>query len=453
MIGWLGTITGLAQAVPYLDQFYSIEGADSLLIGAAEMDGIISSADGNSIELAPDRNTGHVIFAVQSSIEPFNRGLPSWNGRVTAENSGFKVFMRFPHNAGWSPWLTVGYWKDNFWSNYGATSYSGGWIDYDYVKLYNYKSSWQFKVELVRIDTITVSPLLDKLSFFISDDRTTDQLNYTDILNDDPPAIFIPTTFLYQYSLDPGIGGSICSPTTVCMILSSYDISVDPVDFALDTYDPYYQMFGIWPRVVQNASEQGLSGAVTRYRTWSETFSILSQGGRIGMSIGSPLYTGHLVMLAGFDANGNPIVHDPAKTYGYSHVYSKSQISHSWFDKGGVGYTFYLRDSSQVMVDIADKLEVLPDQFCLLSNYPNPFNAATTISIALIEMEYVYITIFDVGGHRVRSVYRGYLLPGEHKFVWDGIDETGKLLGSGVYWVVVGNESGNRETRSITLLK
>jgi len=90
------------------------------------------------------------------------------------------------------------------------------------------------------------------------------------IVNDNPQAIFIPTDFVYQYGVDPVIGPDICSPTSVSMILKSYNIDVDPYQFALDTHDPYFDMFGIWPRVVQNASEFGLDGAVTRYRTWSE---------------------------------------------------------------------------------------------------------------------------------------------------------------------------------------
>ncbi|NQT97449.1 MAG: C39 family peptidase [Candidatus Marinimicrobia bacterium] len=445
---------GYCQTTPYPDQFYTIEGADSLLSGAITVDGIIASADGNSLELASDRNVGYIVLSTQFSASSFNRGLPSWNGTVGDENSGFKIYMRFPYATGWSPWLTVGFWKDNIWSSYGTTSYSGGWIDYDYVKLYSYRSSWQFKIELKRNNLNVASPTIAKLSFLVSDNRTTDQLNYTDILNDNPPPIFIPTTFLYQYSLDPNIGGSICSPTTVCMILESYDISVDPVDFAWDTYDPHYHLFGIWPRVVQNASEYGLDGAVTRYRTWSETYSVLSQGGRIAMSVGQPLYSGHLMMLAGFDSNGNPIVHDPARTYGYSHVYTKYQISHSWFDKGGVGYTFYLRDSLQVSIAQEERINtVIPDELYQLTNYPNPFNAQTTISVILIELEHVSIAVYDIGGRQVKLLYRGYLLPGYQAFIWDGTDNQGNDLSSGVYWAVVSTVNGGRETLPITFLK
>ncbi len=135
------------------------------------------------------------------------------------------------------------------------------------------------------------------------------------------------------------------------MILKSYSIEVDPYQFALDTHDPYYNMFGIWPRVVQNASEYGLDGAVTRYRAWSEARTVLANGGRIAMSVGLPLYSGHLLMLAGFTSDGRPIVHDPAKSNGYSYVYNKTSISQSWFNKGGIAYTFYPAGSYPTSVE------------------------------------------------------------------------------------------------------
>ena len=157
------------------------------------------------------------------------------------------------------------------------------------------------------------------------------------------------------------------------MILKSYDIDVDPRQFALDNYDTNFGMFGIWPRVVQNAAEYGLDGAVTRYRTWSEAREVLANGGRISMSVGPPLYAGHLMMLAGFTSDGRPIVHDPAKSNGYSYIFNKTSLSQSWFTKGGIAYTFYFPDSGAVNVENSNQ-NIIADDYQLLQNYPNPFN-------------------------------------------------------------------------------
>lgn len=398
----LGSL-GWSQSTPYPDQFYSIEGADSLLFEAAAVDGITINADGQALQLENDRLSGFIILRDRTSSAPFNRGLPSWNGTAPHDSTAFRIFMRFQQNSGWSPWLTVGFWKNNLWSDYGATSYSGGRVDIDYVKLDHYVSGWQFKIELKRTSTSLPSPTVRKLCFYTSDNHTTLQTDYDAILGDNPDQILIPTTFYHQYSLDPNIGHRICSPTCVSMVLQSYDIDVDPVSFARDTYDPYYHIFGVWPRVVQNASEYGLDGAVTRYRTWSDTREVLARDGRIVLSIGPPLYTetGHLVMLAGFDADGNPIVHDPARSDGYSHVYDKSDLSHSWFDKGGIAYAFFPRS---LPLETASGVAGFPDRYRLIGNYPNPFNLTTTIEFSSPQNGTVTLTIYDVLGREVATL-------------------------------------------------
>lgn len=414
------------SAQNYPDQQYLLK-IDSIFSNIESNDGIELSSDGKSIKLQDGIINGYVILKPQYSQSPFNEGLPSWNGTAPDNNSGFKVQMRFPYGSTWSPWLTVGYWKSNIWSSYGSTSYGGGYIDYDYVKLNSYQSSWQFKIIMTRTSAAQPSPTLHALSFYVSDSRTTSSVNITNIVNDNPAEIFIPTEFIYQYGVDPVIGGDICSPTSVSMILKSYSIDVDPYQFALDTRDPYFNIFGIWPRVIQNASEFGLDGAVTRYRTWSEARQVLANGGRIAMSVGQPLYTGHLFMLAGFTAEGKPIVHDPAKSNGYSYVYNKTSISQSWFNKGGVSYTFYPAGSYPTSVE--NSLENLSvDEFTLYQNYPNPFNPSTSISFSLPQAGQTKISVYDMLGREVTVLINDFLESGIHTTSFNGSG-----LSSGVY--------------------
>lgn len=408
----------------YSDQFYEMR-IDSMNQNIEAVSGIKLSDDGKSFVLEDSVLSGYVIIKSQSSVEPFNEGLPSWNGTAPDDSSSFKIQMRFPYGSSWSPWLTVGFWKANIWSSYGQTSYGGGYIDYDNVKLNTYQSSWQFKVIFGRKNINNESPSLDKLSFFVSDSRTTTSINYTQILNDNPPQILIPTDFIYQYNVDPIIGPDICSPTSTSMALRSYNIQVDPYQFALDNYDPYFEMFGIWPRAVQNAAEYGMNGAVTRYRNWSDCYKVLANNGRIVMSIGAPLYTGHLVMLAGFTSTGNPIVHDPARTNGYSYVYNKSSISHSWFDKGGVGYTFY--DTDSIFVNI-DENNLVVNNFKLNQNYPNPFNPITKISFTIPTTQFVNLKVYDVLGNEVEVLLQDEVSAGNYVLDFDGT-----RLSSGVY--------------------
>lgn len=454
-LSFFSGFSALSQSIPFPDQQFIIASGDSLVHKAELISNLIKSADGKRLQLAEGAVTGYLILSPQASQEPFNIGLPSWNGTAPGDSGGFRVLIRVPYLTGWSPWLDVGYWKANLWPS-KTTSFAGGKIDIDIVELYYYTSQWQFAIEFKRKSATGTSPTLSLLSLFVSDSRTTQQVDYSSILNDKPAPIFIPTTFLAQYRISSEFGGSICSPTTVSMILLSYKIQVDPLKFALDTYDPYWQIFGVWPRVVQNASEYGIQGTVTRYRTWSEARAVLARGGRIGMSIGPPLYGGHLVMLAGFTENGDPIVHDPARTYdGYAHVFNKYDLSRSWFDKGGVAYTFFPLDTTGFSpVIIAEKQgSSTPRMFELLSNYPNPFNSSTTFRYQLHRSGLVELAIFDLLGKRLRILVQEQQSPGLHQYQWDGRDAAGHPLPSGPYFYQLRFDGQESQVARLLLLR
>ncbi len=429
---------GFTQSTPYADQQFIIETGDSLLFKAELVRDIVITDDGASVQLSDSITNGFLILRQQSAPYPFDIGLPSWNGTAPGDSGAFRVQVRVPYQSDWSPWLDVGFWKENQWPGTKKTSFGGGRVDIDFLVLYSYQTQWQFRVEMKRDSAAVSSPTLSLLSFFASDERTTQNYDFSAVIADTPESIFIPTTFLAQYRISSEFGGRICSPTTVSMILLSYGIEVDPLQFAIDTYDPYYDIFGVWPRVVQNASEYGLKGTVTRYRTWSETREILANGGRIGMSIGQPLYGGHIVMLAGFTESGDPIVHDPARSWdGYGHVFNKSDLSHAWFDKGGVAYTFYLRDSSNVTsIQLASykNTNQPTSSFKLYPNYPNPFNASTTIYYKLNKNGQVDLSIYNILGELIKTVESEYQYTGEYRIQWDGTDSQGIPVASGSYF-------------------
>jgi VCBS repeat-containing protein len=76
----------------------------------------------------------------------------------------------------------------------------------------------------------------------------------------------------------------------------------------------------------------------------------------------------------------------------------------------------------------------LPDGFDLLPNYPNPFNLETTIGFNLSEPDHVRLEIFDVLGQRVRTLLEERLPPGQYSLNWNGRNDAGKTVSSGVYF-------------------
>ena len=121
----------------YPDQHYLYD-IDQIFSNIETNNNVVLSDDEQSIQLINGATQGYIILKPDSSNSLFNRGLPSWNGMVTDDNSGFHIQMRFPYNGGWSPWLTIGYWEKYIWNEYGSTSYGDGMIDIDYVKLHSY---------------------------------------------------------------------------------------------------------------------------------------------------------------------------------------------------------------------------------------------------------------------------------------------------------------------------
>jgi len=67
------------------------------------------------------------------------------------------------------------------------------------------------------------------------------------------------------------------------------------------------------------------------------------------------------------------------------------------------------------------------------NNYPNPFSAATTISLTLPRRGNADLGIFDLNGKQVRHLFSGLINEGDHDFTWDGTDKEGNKVAAGIY--------------------
>jgi hypothetical protein len=75
-----------------------------------------------------------------------------------------------------------------------------------------------------------------------------------------------------------------------------------------------------------------------------------------------------------------------------------------------------------------------PRQFTLQQNYPNPFNPATTIRFNLPKSMRVEIAIYDLYGQLIRTLLSQTMMNGGHVVAWDGRNDAGELVVSGVYF-------------------
>jgi hypothetical protein len=85
--------------------------------------------------------------------------------------------------------------------------------------------------------------------------------------------------------------------------------------------------------------------------------------------------------------------------------------------------------------------------------YPNPFNPSTSLPLVVEHGGHVRLTIFDVAGRRVRALHDGPLSVGRHLLTWDGRDDSGAFVTSGVYLAQAEGAWGVSESRRLTLVK
>jgi hypothetical protein len=86
-------------------------------------------------------------------------------------------------------------------------------------------------------------------------------------------------------------------------------------------------------------------------------------------------------------------------------------------------------------------------------NYPNPFNPRTTIKYTIGRETHVSLRVFDASGRLIKTLVDRAQSPGEVSPVeWDGRDETGQLVASGVYFYQL-QTRGFSQTRRMVLLK
>lgn len=123
---------------------------------------------------------------------------------------------------------------------------------------------------------------------------------------------------------------------------------------------------------------------------------------------------------------------------------------------------FYLNDQDvtseapSIILDVADVAKV-PTAYGLDQNYPNPFNPATTISYQVPAAGMVRITIYNMLGQQVRTITSREHLPGYYSLQWNGTDDAGRAVSSGVYLYRMEATSGSAQkyisTHKMLLMK
>jgi serine protease AprX len=96
---------------------------------------------------------------------------------------------------------------------------------------------------------------------------------------------------------------------------------------------------------------------------------------------------------------------------------------------------------------------LIPEGFSLSQNFPNPFNPVTTIRYGLPEASTISLKIYDVMGREIRTLVAGRQDASSYTLQWDGTDNAGSPVSSGVYIYRLTSDRGFSTARSMVLLK
>ena len=304
---------------------------------------------------------GEAISPVVSAGFNYNDAIASWNASTPA-GTWIEVQFRAQYDTRWSKWYVLGIWAaDNSTIQRHSVQSQGdsdGFVAVDTFVSSNKKQTtdkFQLKLRLFSIDD-NFTPSVQNASVAYS---TSAPKSAT--VSAGNPALWntlinVPECSQMVY---PDGGEVWCSPTSTSMVLAYFDQYVgncEPrVRAAVEgVYDWIYDGHGNWPFNTAYASTQGYEGYVARFTSLAKAEEYVAAGIPVIMSIawgkkeltGADIEStnGHLLVLVGFDANGNPIVNDPASPDDDSvqKMYLRSEFEPLWLQaSGGTVYLIY----------------------------------------------------------------------------------------------------------------
>jgi len=103
-------------------------------------------------------------------------------------------------------------------------------------------------------------------------------------------------------------------------------------------------------------------------------------------------------------------------------------------DKWGYGKLDALASLQLLSVNDPFSQATVPTSMELHQNYPNPFNPVTLIPYSLDKTSQVQITVFNLLGQKINTLFQGIQNPGAYRIIWDGKDESGRTVPGGIYF-------------------
>ncbi|RMF10303.1 MAG: T9SS C-terminal target domain-containing protein [Candidatus Neomarinimicrobiota bacterium] len=106
---------------------------------------------------------------------------------------------------------------------------------------------------------------------------------------------------------------------------------------------------------------------------------------------------------------------------------------------------------------LGERTIIVPGMTSIANSYPNPFNPVTTleynIGFADGPNQVVEISVYNLLGQHIRTLLKGYQPIGRHTIQWNGRDQQGQTVASGVYFIQLQTNKGRIKSRKVMLLR
>jgi len=165
--------------------------------------------------------------------------------------------------------------------------------------------------------------------------------------------------------------------------------------------------------------------------------------------IGAPYPASNRVMIIDY----------PSTSSYHSFSFSSTATPPTWLVYGDANapgdiFLYLIRAyiSFKAPTGVKQTVELVPASFKLNQNYPNPFNPSTVISYQLAYLSKVRIKVYDVLGKEITTLVNGQKPAGNYQIVWDGTDNFGNKVTSGVYFYRIDTDNFV-QTKKMVLIK
>lgn len=144
-------------------------------------------------------------------------------------------------------------------------------------------------------------------------------------------------------------------------------------------------------------------------------------------------------------------------------------VVRDWIDRDALKVTMKLKEDQEIILaqsvgypigssqhSMEGDEKKIDENYSLFHNFPNPFNAETQIHYSLSNEAHVRITVCDIKGDVIKAILNDKQTSGEYLLKWDGTDDAGKRMASGVYFYQIELDYGeNRliEAQKMLMLK